>query len=335
MPTPATVVALGPATVRPVRGGQGGGGPVGLPGLPQDRRERQRRARAAADAHRRADLPRQAIARTLVNPTAPMPSFTNLPPDKFNALVDVPVPAEVAAALTADPAARSSAGQVRAMFDRIAGFYDVMNSVMTAGLHHRWRRRAVDLAGVGPGEPGARRGHRHRGPGASSWPGASARRRGRRPRDFSEEMLERAREPRRRAIALRVGRRAGARPTPTTSSTRRPSASGRATSPTSTRGLAEMARVVRPGRAGRRPRDHDADQAAAVDVLRPVVRSAGAGARAGGRRSARPTSTCPTRSSASRRPDELAAAMHGVGLRNVRYVLTAGGIIAIHVGEVA
>src|ERR1700712_3078584 len=41
--------------------------------------------------------------------------------------------------------------QVRAMFDRIAGFYDVMNTVMTAGLHHRWRRRAADLARVGPG----------------------------------------------------------------------------------------------------------------------------------------------------------------------------------------
>src|SRR5882757_9457163 len=38
--------------------------------------------------------------------------------------------------------------QVRAMFDRIAGLYDLMNSVMTAGLHHRWRRRAVDLADV-------------------------------------------------------------------------------------------------------------------------------------------------------------------------------------------
>jgi demethylmenaquinone methyltransferase/2-methoxy-6-polyprenyl-1,4-benzoquinol methylase len=42
--------------------------------------------------------------------------------------------------------------QVRAMFDRIAGVYDVMNSVMTAGMHHRWRRRAVDLAAVGPGD---------------------------------------------------------------------------------------------------------------------------------------------------------------------------------------
>ena len=37
------------------------------------------------------------------------------------------------------------------MFDRIAGVYDLLNTVMTAGLHHRWRARAVDLARVGPG----------------------------------------------------------------------------------------------------------------------------------------------------------------------------------------
>ncbi|MFM9140738.1 MAG: class I SAM-dependent methyltransferase, partial [Solirubrobacterales bacterium] len=42
--------------------------------------------------------------------------------------------------------------QVRAMFDRIAGVYDLMHSVMTAGMHHRWRRRAVDLARAGPGD---------------------------------------------------------------------------------------------------------------------------------------------------------------------------------------
>jgi len=40
---------------------------------------------------------------------------------------------------------------VRAMFDRISGLYDRMNTVMTAGLHHRWRRRAADLAGLAPG----------------------------------------------------------------------------------------------------------------------------------------------------------------------------------------
>src|ERR1700748_3527848 len=41
--------------------------------------------------------------------------------------------------------------QVRAMFDRIAGLYDRMNTVMTAGLHHEWRRRATDLAELSPG----------------------------------------------------------------------------------------------------------------------------------------------------------------------------------------
>jgi menaquinol-cytochrome c reductase cytochrome b/c subunit len=33
-------------------------------------------------------LPAAGIARTLVNPTAPMPSFKSLPPQKFNAIVD-------------------------------------------------------------------------------------------------------------------------------------------------------------------------------------------------------------------------------------------------------
>ncbi len=42
--------------------------------------------------------------------------------------------------------------QVRAMFDRVAGVYDLLNTVMTAGLHHRWRTRAVDFARVGPGD---------------------------------------------------------------------------------------------------------------------------------------------------------------------------------------
>src|SRR5947208_687899 len=40
---------------------------------------------------------------------------------------------------------------VRAMFDRIASVYDPLNSVMTAGMHHRWRARSADLAAAGPG----------------------------------------------------------------------------------------------------------------------------------------------------------------------------------------
>src|SRR5918997_772328 len=81
-------------------------------------------------------------------------------------------------------------GQVRAMFDRIAGVYDVMNSVMTAGMHHRWRERAVELARVGLG---SRALDVATGTGdlAVALRGAGAEVVG---CDFSEEMLERARQ---------------------------------------------------------------------------------------------------------------------------------------------
>lgn len=42
--------------------------------------------------------------------------------------------------------------QVRGMFDRIAGVYDLVNTVMTAGLHHSWRTRAADRAELSDGE---------------------------------------------------------------------------------------------------------------------------------------------------------------------------------------
>ncbi len=38
------------------------------------------------------------------------------------------------------------------MFDRVAGRYDALNSVMTAGLHHRWRERAAARAELSPGD---------------------------------------------------------------------------------------------------------------------------------------------------------------------------------------
>lgn len=40
---------------------------------------------------------------------------------------------------------------VRAMFGRIAGRYDAMNRIMTAGLDGRWRRIAAEIAAVPPG----------------------------------------------------------------------------------------------------------------------------------------------------------------------------------------
>ena len=38
------------------------------------------------------------------------------------------------------------AGRVRALFERIAPRYDLLNSVMSGGRHHAWRRLAVKLA---------------------------------------------------------------------------------------------------------------------------------------------------------------------------------------------
>ncbi len=43
--------------------------------------------------------------------------------------------------------------RVRGVFDSVAGKYDMMNDVMSAGLHRLWKRFAIDLSG-------ARAGHR-------------------------------------------------------------------------------------------------------------------------------------------------------------------------------
>jgi demethylmenaquinone methyltransferase/2-methoxy-6-polyprenyl-1,4-benzoquinol methylase len=44
------------------------------------------------------------------------------------------------------------AEQVNRMFDRVAARYDLLNTLMSAGLHHRWRERAAGRAGLGPGD---------------------------------------------------------------------------------------------------------------------------------------------------------------------------------------
>lgn len=50
------------------------------------------------------------------------------------------------------PSGAERARLVREMFDRIAGRYELLNTVMTAGLHRLWNRKVVRAAGLRPGD---------------------------------------------------------------------------------------------------------------------------------------------------------------------------------------
>lgn len=219
-------------------------------------------------------------------------------------------------------------GQVRAMFDRIAGVYDVMNSVMTAGLHHRWRRRAVDLAAVGPGS---------RVLDVATGTGdlaieAAARGAEVVGTDFSEAMLERARA-KAPGIAFEQGDALALR-YPDGAFDAATVGFGARNFADLDQGLREMARVVRPG--GRvvvleitTPARPPLSTFFSVwfDRLVPLV----------GRLAGDPDAYSYLPSSVRRfpAPEALAGVMERAGLRNLRWILTAGGIIAIHVGEVS
>jgi demethylmenaquinone methyltransferase / 2-methoxy-6-polyprenyl-1,4-benzoquinol methylase len=215
--------------------------------------------------------------------------------------------------------------QVRAMFDRIAGVYDVMNSVMTAGMHHRWRRRAVDLAGVGDGDEAL---DVATGTGDLAVELAS---RGARviASDFSEEMLSRARA-KQPAITWEW---ANAQDLPYESNRFAAATVGFGARNFSdlALGVSEMARVVRSG--GRvvileitTPQKPPLSKFFSVwfDHVVPGL----------GRLAGDPDAYAYLPSSVKRfpGPEGLAAVMDGTGLRDIRWILTAGGIIAIHVG---
>jgi demethylmenaquinone methyltransferase / 2-methoxy-6-polyprenyl-1,4-benzoquinol methylase len=218
--------------------------------------------------------------------------------------------------------------QVRAMFDRISGVYDLMNTVMTAGLHHRWRARAADLAAVGPGDNAL-----DVACGTGDLAIELARRVGPHGEvigsDFADEMLERARA-KAPALQWEWG-----------NALELPYAGGRFDAATVgfgarnfsdlDRGLAEMARVVKPGgrvvvleiTTPRRP-PLSTFYSLWFDRIVPLI----------GRLSGENEAYTYLPNSVKRfpGPEGLAAAMERAGLRDIRWILTAGGIIALHVG---
>jgi len=224
------------------------------------------------------------------------------------------------------------------MFDRIAGLYDRMNTVMTAGLHHEWRRRATDLAEL---SPGSRALDVATGTGdlaleLATRVGAGGEVVG---VDFSERMLELARDKAQARAASLGG--AGVRfETGNALALAYPDGEfdaatvgfGARNFSDLGRGLSEMGRVVRPGgrvvvleiTTPRRPplsTFFDVWFDRVVPALGHVVDS-------------QAYSYLPSSVKRFPGPEELAARMWGSGLREIRFVLTAGGIIALHVGTV-
>jgi demethylmenaquinone methyltransferase/2-methoxy-6-polyprenyl-1,4-benzoquinol methylase len=214
------------------------------------------------------------------------------------------------------------------MFDRIAGVYDVMNSVMTAGLHHRWRERAADLARVGPGTEAL-----DVATGTGDLAIALARRGGQVVgSDFSEGMLDRARA-KSRAVRWEQAN-ALALPYPDDAFDAATVGFGARNFSDLERGLAEMARVVNPG-----------GRVVILEITTPtkpplstffslwfdrIVPLLG---RVTGENQA--YSYLPSSVKRFPAPRELGAVMVGAGLTDVRWILTAGGIIALHSGTVA
>jgi demethylmenaquinone methyltransferase / 2-methoxy-6-polyprenyl-1,4-benzoquinol methylase len=222
-------------------------------------------------------------------------------------------------------------GQLKAMFDRIAGPYDLMNSVMTAGLHHHWRTRAVDLAGIGPGsrvlDVATGTGDLAIEVAGRVAPGGSVV-----GCDFSDGMLARA-----RAKAPEITFEWGdalALDYPDDEFDAATVGFGARNFGDLDRGLAEMARVVRPG-----------GRVVILEITTPTRPPLSGFFRvwfdrivpALGRLAGDSDAYNYLPNSVKRFPaaDALAGRMDRVGLTGVRYVLTAGGIIAIHVGEVA
>jgi demethylmenaquinone methyltransferase/2-methoxy-6-polyprenyl-1,4-benzoquinol methylase len=222
-------------------------------------------------------------------------------------------------------------GQVQAMFDRIAGPYDAMNSVMTAGLHHKWRSRAADLARVGPGsralDVATGTGDLAIELAGRVAPGGEVV-----GSDFSNGMLDRARA-KSAGVRWELGN-ALALPYPDDSFDAATVGFGARNFSDLEQGLSEMVRVVRPG-----------GRVVVLEITTPTKPPLStffglwfdrivpiAGRLAG---DADAYTYLPSSVKRFPGPEELGATLAGVGLVDVRWILTAGGIIALHSGTVA
>jgi demethylmenaquinone methyltransferase/2-methoxy-6-polyprenyl-1,4-benzoquinol methylase len=219
------------------------------------------------------------------------------------------------------------------MFDRIAGVYDLMNTAMTAGLHHGWRERAADRAELEPGETAL-----DVCCGTGDLALALAERVGPYGRvvgsDFSERMLDLAREKADRRGADQVRFEwadALALPYEEESFDAVTVGFGVRNLADLEHGLLEMARVLKPG--GRlvvleitQPRRPPLSTFFALwfDRLVPLL-----GAVAGDREA---YTYLPASVKRFPPPEGLAELMNRVGLERIRYTVLAGGIIAIHSG---
>jgi demethylmenaquinone methyltransferase / 2-methoxy-6-polyprenyl-1,4-benzoquinol methylase len=221
------------------------------------------------------------------------------------------------------------------MFDRIAKVYDLLNTVMTAGLHHRWRERAADLARVGPGS---------RVLDVATGTGDLAIELARRVApggevvgsDFSEAMLARARVKPKPVAGVELRFEWGdALELPYAAGTFDAATVGFGARNFSdlARGLAEMVRVVRPG--GRVVVLEFTSPTRAplsifyslwFDRVVPLL----------GRVAGDPDAYSYLPDSVKRfpAPAGLAAELQRAGLHEISYLLTAGGIVVIHVGTV-
>jgi len=221
---------------------------------------------------------------------------------------------------------RLPAEGVRAMFDRIAPVYDVMNRLMTAGLDRRWRRAAAEAAV----RPGDRVLDACCGTGdlALADRAAGGRVTG---VDFSAAMLDRARRK-----APELDWRSGdllALPFPDGSFDAATVGFGVRNVDNLPRALAELCRVLRPG-----------GRVAILDITRPrgllapfyriwfdvLIPLAGRLLPGGAAYVYLPASV--------RRfpgPTELSGLLRQAGFIDVRYRLFGGGIVALLVGEAA